>query len=158
MSIVNYYNQIVPRLSMPFNIEDNIKDLAALTIKMANINAPGADVNAGANANAGHASSIEQSSLDDHHGPARYALLSPSLLTPPANITFRNIVEEENAVYGTGRADPDLGAAMESHGKAVKDRVDDRVKKGPKKADPTEFKLGEESERDAHGLASARQP
>lgn len=43
---------------------------------MANVNAPAADVNAGANANAGHASGIEQSSLDEHHGAARCALLS----------------------------------------------------------------------------------
>jgi hypothetical protein len=30
-----------------------------------------ADINAGANANAGHSRDIEQSSLDDHHGVAK---------------------------------------------------------------------------------------
>jgi hypothetical protein len=80
-----------------------------------------------------------------------------SSLTPA-----RNIVDEENAAYGTKRPDADIGANMETHGETLKDRVDDapdRVQKGPKKADPTDdgrFKVGEEG--DAHDLAASRQP
>lgn len=76
----------------------------------------------------------------------------------------RNIVEEENAAYGTGRPERDVGANMESHGKTLKDRVDDasdRVQRGPKKADPTDdgrFQVGDEGASDAHDLASSRQP
>lgn len=37
-----------------------------------------ADINAGANANAGHSTTIEQSSLDNHHGASQYL--------PPASL------------------------------------------------------------------------
>jgi len=103
-----------------------------------------ADVNAGANANSGHSSTIEQSSLDDHHGASQ------------------NIVDEENDAYGVKQADRDIGQNMETHGKALKDRVDDAsdgVQKGPKKNHPTadgRSRVGDEG--DAHDLAHSRQP
>ncbi|KAB5576243.1 hypothetical protein GE09DRAFT_619548 [Coniochaeta sp. 2T2.1] len=102
-----------------------------------------ADVNAGANANAGNSSTIEQSSLDNHHGVAR------------------NIVEEENDNYGAKQADADIGANMDLHSERLKKRVDDShsAQKGPKKDAPTvdgRSQVGDEG--DAHDLAHSRQP
>ncbi|KAJ9149537.1 hypothetical protein NKR19_g5693 [Coniochaeta hoffmannii] len=104
-----------------------------------------ADVNAGANANAGHSERIEQSSLDDDHGASQ------------------NIVDEEPDNYGVKQADADIGANMEAHDKALKSRVDDgsesATRKGSKKDAPAldgRSKVGEEG--DAHDLAQSRQP
>lgn len=43
------------------------------------------------------------------------------------------MIDEESDTYGTMRADPDLGANMEAHEQAVKDRVDNAIVKGPEK-------------------------
>jgi hypothetical protein len=70
-------------------------------------------------------------------------------------------VEEENAAYGTGRADRDLGHAMETHGKGLTEKTDGQ---SHGKMDPTDdgrFKVGDgEGPHDLkqHDLAASRQP
>ncbi|KAK5662675.1 hypothetical protein OQA88_8591 [Cercophora sp. LCS_1] len=95
-----------------------------------------------ADSNSGHSFDLEQQPLDaNQHGQAA------------------NITDETTTRYGTKRPDPDLGAAMEAPSEAVKDRVDDAIPKGPKKADQNtggRVMVGEEG--DLHDLAARRQP
>ncbi|KAJ9149353.1 hypothetical protein NKR23_g4363 [Pleurostoma richardsiae] len=91
---------------------------------------------------AGHSRDLEQESLDSHqHGQAT------------------NIIDETSDTYGTKRPDADVGGNAELHGEALKDRIDDAVPKGPKKADPSSggrVMVGEQG--DLHDLAAAKQP
>lgn len=79
----------------------------------------------------------------------------------PTKSHNRNIVDEENDVQGIKQADRDIGANMETHGKALKAHLDDSdsVQKGPNKGDPTTdggSQVGDEG--DMHDMAHSRQP
>ncbi|KAI0850906.1 hypothetical protein F5Y00DRAFT_259925 [Daldinia vernicosa] len=89
----------------------------------------------------GHSSELEQTPLDSHqHGQAQ------------------NIIDETSATYGT-TTQPDLGANMEVHGEALKDKVDGAVRTGPKVADETTGGRVQVAETgDLHELAAKRQP
>ncbi|KAI1484246.1 hypothetical protein K445DRAFT_312658 [Daldinia sp. EC12] len=89
----------------------------------------------------GHSSELEQTPLDSNqHGQAQ------------------NIIDETSATYGN-TTQSDLGANIESHDEALKDRVDGAVRSGPKKADESSggrVQVGETG--DLHDLAAKRQP
>ncbi|KAI1644769.1 uncharacterized protein F4817DRAFT_201070 [Daldinia loculata] len=88
-----------------------------------------------------HSSTLEQTPLDSNqHGQAQ------------------NIIDETSATYGS-TTQSDLGANIESHDEALKDKVDGAVMTGPKKADETtggRVQVGETG--DLHDLAAKRQP
>ncbi|KAI1777661.1 hypothetical protein F4818DRAFT_407453 [Hypoxylon cercidicola] len=88
----------------------------------------------------GHSSEIEQTPLDSHqHGQAQ------------------NIIDETSSTFGK-TTQSDLGANLESHDEALKDKVDGAVRAGPKKADQTtggRVQVGETG--DLHDLAARRQ-
>jgi hypothetical protein len=70
----------------------------------------------------------------------------------------RNIIDEQKSNYGT-TAQADIGGNVEAGSEAVKDRIDDAVPKGPKKADQStggRVQVGERG--DLHDLAARRQP
>ncbi|KAK9779157.1 putative SMP domain-containing protein [Seiridium cardinale] len=70
----------------------------------------------------------------------------------------QNIIDEQKSNYGT-TAQADVGGNAELEGEAVKDRIDDAVPKGPKKADQSSggrVQVGETG--DLHDLAAKRQP
>jgi hypothetical protein len=73
----------------------------------------------------------------------------------------RNIVEEENDNYGVKQADRNIGSNTETHGKALKDRLDnpDSVQKGSEEgATTTDGRSQVGDEGDMHDLAHSRQP
>lgn len=64
-------------------------------------------------------------------------------------------------MYGTGRADPDLGQAMETHDKGLTEKMDGRSHAKLDPADDGRFKVGDENgphDLKQHDLAASRQP
>jgi hypothetical protein len=71
----------------------------------------------------------------------------------------RNILDEQNVIAGTKQADADIGGSIDAQGEAIKDKIDDAIPKGPKKADAStggRVMVGETG--DLHDLAARRQP
>ncbi|OTB07115.1 hypothetical protein M426DRAFT_8844 [Hypoxylon sp. CI-4A] len=89
----------------------------------------------------GHSSTLEQTPLDStQHGQAQ------------------NIIDETSSTYGR-TTQSDLGANIESHDEALKDKVDGAVRSGPKKADENSGGRVQVAETgDLHDLAAKRQP
>ncbi|KAI4596993.1 hypothetical protein KJ359_004903 [Pestalotiopsis sp. 9143b] len=70
----------------------------------------------------------------------------------------QNVLDQVKSNFGT-TAQADVGGNAELHGDAIKDKIDDAVPKGPKKADQSTGGRVQVAETgDLHDLAARRQP
>ncbi|ETS85819.1 hypothetical protein PFICI_03844 [Pestalotiopsis fici W106-1] len=70
----------------------------------------------------------------------------------------QNVLDQQKSNFGT-TAQADIGSNAELVGEAIKDKIDDAVPKGPKKADQTTGGRVQVAETgDLHDLAARRQP